>query len=94
MGWVNIHLPFILMFTRVQGFDPQPLVKNEFPNWNPRKWNPGLKPEVPWWFKFDPHPYSILYLSADRKEPKSRLSQKVEVGRGPNCQSEPLMATA
>ena len=24
--------------------------------WNPDKWKEGLKPAVPWWFKFDPYP--------------------------------------
>ena len=27
--------------------------QNRSPKWNPDKWKHGLKPEVPWWFKFD-----------------------------------------
>ena len=34
-------------------------VKNRYPKWNAGgKWSQGLKPAVPWWFNFDPHPNS------------------------------------
>ena len=30
--------------------------QNWYPTWNPAKWNQRLKPAVPWWLIFDPHP--------------------------------------
>ena len=35
-------------------------VKNGYPKWNPGKWKHGLKPAVPWWFNFDPHPAATI----------------------------------
>ena len=31
-------------------------VKDRYPTWNPGKWNQRLKPAVPWWTNFNPHP--------------------------------------
>ena len=28
----------------------------------PGKWNQGLKPVVPWWFNFDPHPIEVHHV--------------------------------
>ena len=43
-------------------------VKNGYPNWNPDKWNQGLKPAVFWWFHFDPYPYKLqIYVRKLRR---------------------------
>ena len=33
-------------------------IKNRYPNWNPGKWKCRLTSAVPWWFNFDPDPFS------------------------------------
>ena len=43
-------------------------VKNRHPKWNPGKWKQGLKPAVPWWFRFDPYPNTPNGTLGDKKQ--------------------------
>ena len=48
---MNIHLPAILMITRVQGFDPLPYIGNNDPNWRTPSFfrGVGIPPTRSWW---------------------------------------------
>ena len=50
-GWMNIHLPSILMFTRCQGFDPMPYNYHQYWIWrlDERDWIIKKNGLTKWW---------------------------------------------
>ena len=62
--------------------DPWVWVKNRgTPKWNPGKWKQRLKPAVPWWLYFDPHPHDLTsQVDWPKKVQTSCLPLKWELG--------------
>ena len=61
-GWMNIHLPSILMFTRCQGFDPLPYITP----WGNRRKTLG-------WHRFRSHGRDVTISLLKSKVRKNRI---------------------
>ena len=68
-------------------------VKHGYPTWNPGKWNQRLKPAVPRWLNFDPHPCVLRGEMVIRMNSLFSFGSPVDPTQCLECQLQSLLRT-